>query len=312
VLQALREGKIVAFRGLGGYQLLCDATDSSAVARLRQRKQRPSKPLAIMVADWAAARDLAEWDQLSQTAFESPANPIVLVPARPGGGLAMGIHPGIREVGVMAATTPWHSRLLRRLAVPLVATSGNLDGDPLVVEVEEAETRLAGVADLFVHHNRPICHPVDDSVVRVIAGKVVTLRLARGLAPLVLPSGPWEKTPQLALGGQQKVALALANGQQAILGPHLGDLESVLSRERYGQQIAAFQALYRVTQCGWVHDSHPDNATPRMVAESPQPTMRVDHHQAHLLAGMLEAGWTDREVLGVAFDGIGGGPEGQL
>ncbi|MFN7806352.1 MAG: carbamoyltransferase HypF [Planctomycetaceae bacterium] len=312
VLQELRRGKIVALRGVGGYQLLCVATNSAAVSRLRTRKQRPAKPLAVMVADWIAACALAEWDELAQRTFESPANPIVLVPAKPGNGLAKEIHPGIREVGVMAPTTPWHAEVLRRVASPLVVTSGNLDGDPLVVDVAEAETRLGEVADLFVHHNRPICHPVDDSVVRVMAGKVVTLRLARGLAPLVLPSGPWENVPRLALGGGQKVALALANGRQAILGPHLGDLRSVLCRERYGQQVSALRSLFRVPDCEWVHDSHPDDATTHMAQESSQPAVRVDHHQAHLLAGMLEAGWTDREVVGVAFDGTGWGSEGQL
>jgi hydrogenase maturation protein HypF len=312
VQQVLRDGNIVALRGLGGYQLLCDATNPAAVERLRRRKQRPTKPFAIMVANWTQASCLAEWDALSQEAFDSPANPIVLVPAKPGSGLAPGIHPQLREVGIMAPTTPWHAALLDRSNSPLVVTSGNRDGEPLVVDVEEAETRLAEIAGLFVHHNRPIRNPVDDSVVRVIAGKVVTLRLARGLAPLVLPPGPWETVFRIALGGQQKIALALANGRQAILGPHLGDLDSVVARTRYAEQRATLQNLYRVSQAEWVHDSHPDYSTSHMARESQQRSCGVDHHHAHVLAGMLEAGWTDREVLGVAFDGTGWGPGGQL
>jgi hydrogenase maturation protein HypF len=312
VLRELRGGAIVALRGVGGYQLLCDATSAAAVARLRQRKHRPAKPLAIMVSDWSQACFLAEWDKLSETAFHSPANPIVLVPARPGTGLAGEIHPRIREVGIMAPTTPWHAVVLERINSPLVVTSGNVDGEPLVIDVGEAETRLAGMADLFVHHNRPIRHPVDDSVVRVIAGKVVTLRLARGLAPLVLPPGPWGKASRIALGGQQKVALAVGNGQQAILGPHVGDMESAVARVRMGEQLAALRELYRVEDVEWVHDSHPDYATTQMARDLPHKSFPVDHHHAHVLAGMLEAGWTDREVLGVAFDGTGWGPGDQL
>lgn len=312
VLQVLRNGSIVALRGVGGYQLLCDATNAAAVERLRQRKQRPAKPFAIMVAHWTQASRLAAWDALSEEAFGSPANPIVLVPAKEGNGLAPGIHPRLREVGIMAPTTPWHAALLDRSNSPLVVTSGNRDGEPLVVDIEEAETRLADIADLFVHHNRPIRNPVDDSVVRVIAGKVVTLRLARGLAPLVLPPGPWETVPRIALGGQQKVALALANGQQAILGPHLGDLDNVRVRTRLEEQLASLQHLYGVSQPEWVHDSHPDYSSSRLAREAPERSIGVDHHHAHILAGMLEAGWIDREVLGVAFDGTGWGPGGQL
>lgn len=312
VLQVLRRGEIVALRGVGGYQLVCDATNADAVERLRQRKQRPTKPLAIMVANSTQARLLAAWDTLSQEAFDSPANPIVVVPANPGNGLAPTIHPRLREVGIMAPTTPWHAALLDCCKSPLVVTSGNRDGEPLVVDVEEAESRLEGIADLFVHHNRPIRNPVDDSVVRVIAGKVVTLRLARGLAPLVLPAGPWETVPRVALGGQQKVALALANGRQAILGPHLGDLASVVAQTRYAEQRAALQNLYRVSQPEWVHDSHPDYWTSMLARDAAERSASVDHHHAHVLAAMLEAGWTDREVLGVAFDGTGWGPGGQL
>jgi len=312
VIAALRDGKIVALRGLGGYQLLCDATHDAAVRRLREKKRRPTKPLAILATAGAMADRLAHWEDLERTAFQSAVNPIVLVAARSGQGLSEAIHPNVREIGVMAPTTPLHARIIEQFGAPLVVTSGNRDGEPLVVDVEEAESQLKEVADLFVHHNRPIRNPVDDSVVRVMAGKLVTLRLARGLAPLVLPKGPWDQTPRIALGGQQKVAPAIANGVQAVLGPHVGDLDGAQVQARFRSQIVSAQHLYRIASAEWVHDSHPGFESTRIAHEMPGKSHAIHHHHAHILAGMLEAGWTNREVLGVAFDGTGWGPGGQI
>ena len=312
VTAALRRGETVALRGIGGYQFLCDAANSYAVERLRKKKARPTKPLAILVSDFEMANRLAHWDDLSRTAFLSAANPIVLVPARSGHGLAAGIHPGIREIGILAPTSPLHAAVAERFGEPLVITSGNRDGEPLVVGVEEAELHLAGVVDLFIHHNRPIHNPIDDSVVRVIAGKCVTLRLARGLAPLVLPDGPWGKNPRLALGGQQKVAMAIANGVQAVLGPHVGDLDGTLVQTRYLEQATKLQHVYRVINPEWIHDSHPNHETTRIAHSGDGHKRAIDHHHAHILSGMLEAGWTNRPVLGVAFDGTGWGPGDQI
>ena len=166
---------------------------ADAVRRLRSRKQRPSKPLAVLVESLEAAHKLAEISAAETEAITSRANPIVLVAARADSRLAAEIHPGLRDVGLLLPSSPLHWLIAHHCGRPLVATSGNLEGEPLVVVVAEAETRLASIADLWLHHDRPIANAVDDSVVRVIAGRAVTLRMARGFAPLALPELPWKR-----------------------------------------------------------------------------------------------------------------------
>lgn len=312
---ALRAGQIVALKGLGGYQLLVDATSSEAVQGLRTRKGRPIKPLAVMVASLAAAQSLAQLDPTACDSLSRSEGPIVIVPAR-GGTLAGDVHPGLDSVGLMLPTTPLHW-LLARQCPPLVATSGNREGQPLVTNEEEAERELAGVADCFLHHDRPICRAIDDSVVRMIDRRAVTIRAARGISPLPLklPSN-WcarRTVPQyLALGGQQKGAIAVFNGYQAALGPHLGDLDDLRTRERFSSHVRDFCQLYGAKPEWIVHDSHPDYFTTRWAADSGMPTIAVQHHHAHVVAGMIEHGWLDREVLGITWDGTGYGPDGTV
>jgi hydrogenase maturation protein HypF len=307
---ALCAGKIVALKGLGGYQLLVDATNSDAVARLRRHKNRPIKPLAVMVSSLAAAESLANFNASARAALVSREGPIVIVPARRHT-LAEGIHPDLDCVGLMLPTTPLHQFLAERCP-PLVATSGNREGEPLAWDQADAQTRLANVADCFLHHDRPIYRPVDDSVVRMIAGHSVTIRAARGLAPLRLDL--FERIPRqvLAVGGQQKVAIALHNGCQAVLGPHIGDLDDLLTRQRFVSHVHEFCELYRAKPELIVHDLHPDYFTTRWAEESGLPTLAVQHHHAHIVAAMVAHGWLDREVLGVAWDGTGYGPDGTI
>lgn len=308
--RSILQGRIVALRGLGGYQLVCDATQEPAVARLRTLKRRPAKPLAVMVAVIDQATRLATMDEPSRAALSSPANPIVLLTPRPGNGLAPSIHPGLDTVGVMRPTTPLHWLLLRACARPLVVTSGNLEGDPLETNVDAAASRLGGVADLFLHHDRPIAQPLDDSVVRTIAGRVVTLRLARGLAPLPLPLRP--PLHAVAVGGHQKSAVALANGGQAVLGPHVGDLDGVRTRQRFAAHVAQFARLYGTEPEAWIHDLHAEYFTTGWAVEQRGRKIAVQHHHAHVVAAMVEHEWLDRELLGVAFDGTGYGSDGTI
>jgi hydrogenase maturation protein HypF len=309
-IRAIRDGQIVALRGVGGYQLVCDATSSVAVSRLRDRKRRATKPLAVMVADLAAAEQLTELCGVSRQVLAGPANPIVLAPARRGTCLAAAVHPGLNLVGLMLPTTPLHWLLVDGCGRPLVVTSGNRDGEPLVVETAEAEQRLDGIADLWLHHDRPIVHPLDDSVVRVMAGRAVTLRLARGFAPLPLdiPSG----RPAVALGAHQKAAPAISNGAQAVLAPHVGDLDTIRSLERFVAQISRLTDLYAAEPDVWIHDLHPDYFTSRWAREKTARCVGVQHHHAHVVAAMLEQGWLDRQVLGVSFDGTGFGTDGTI
>ena len=312
VTDCLRNGGIVAVRGIGGYQLLCDATNERTVNRLRELKRRRAKPFAVMVPTLDAAKLLAEVDHSACDALLSPANPIMLLPVRSGNGLAAGIHPGLNTVGVMLPTSPLHWLLLRDCERPMVVTSGNLEGHPLETSPESAQASLRNIADLFLHHDRPIRQALDDSVVRIIAGRPVTLRLARGLAPIPLQVTIPNTSETFAVGGHQKTAFALSNGGQAILGPHIGDLDGIDTRERYVQQASLINQLYRMRPGVWVHDLHPDFFTTQWARSQPGHHIAAQHHHAHIVAGMLENGWLDREVLGVAFDGTGYGPDGTI
>ncbi len=309
VSQCIQQGGIVAMCGIGGYQLLCDATNQHAVTRLRERKHRRAKPFAVMVSNVEAARRLAEVDQAAREALVSLANPIVLLPVRSDSGLAKDIHPGLNTLGVMLPTSPLHWLLLRDCDRPLVVTSGNLEGRPLESTPKSAQIALADVAVLWLHHDRPIRQELDDSVVRIIARRPVTLRLGRGLAPLPLPIGLPGSSQIFAVGGHQKSAFALTNGGQAVLGPHIGDLDGIETRERYVQHANQLNHLYRLRPEIWVHDSHPGYFTTEWARTQSGQHIVAQHHHAHIVAGMLEHGWLDREVLGVAFDGTGSGPD---
>ena len=305
--EALRRGRIVALKGLGGFQLLCDARNAAAVERLRRGKQRPSKPLAVMVASLAAARALADLTPVDATTLALGAAPIVLVRAQRDTGIAESVAPRSLLLGLMLPTTPLHQLLLDELGFPLVATSGNRRSEPILTETGDAVGRLAGLADLFLVHNRPILRPVDDSVVRVIAGTPTMLRLARGYAPLSidLPAA----AEGIALGGHQKAALAIARGRQMILGPHIGDLDSVEARQGLDRAIAGFVALHRLAPAWVACDTHPDYHTTRRAEGFGPPVRQVPHHLAHVLSAMLEHG-LDGPVLGVAWDGTGDGRDG--
>lgn len=305
----LARGCIVAVRGVGGYQLLVDARSAAAVRELRRRKQRLGKPLAVMVANLEAAEQLAILNDQERRTLASAANSIVILKSRCALSVAAEVTAGFNTIGLMLPTTPLHDQLVRGLDAPLVVTSGNIEGDPLAFDAEAAAGELRRVADLWLDHDRPIARPIDDSVVRIVAGRAMTVRLARGLAPLPLNLST---RPMLALGGHQKAAIALSNGAQCILGPHVGDLETEAARARFLEHIQSMCQLYDVTPELLVCDQHPDYFATRWATEQGVPAMTVQHHHAHVAAGMLENGWLDRQVLGVAWDGTGYGADGSI
>lgn len=305
--QALKQGQIVGLRGLGGYQFLVDARSDAAVQQLRGLKQRPVKPLAVMVSSPGEARTLAILNDAEEQELCSPAAPIVLLRARSDAGLSRDLNSGLQTVGVMLPTTPLHMLLLNACQFPLVVTSANREGDPIVYQADQIDADLRAGAALWLEHDRPIERPIDDSVVRVMAGRSVTIRLARGLAPLPLPIACDE--PLIATGGQQKTAFAICNGQQSVLGPHMGELENLPACERYLEQLQSLQSLYGFASAGLVCDQHPDYFTTQWVERAGVPLEQVQHHHAHIVAGMLEQGWLDSKVLGVAFDGTGWGTD---
>ncbi len=309
---ALRAGQIVAMKGLGGYQLLVDATSTVAVQRLRTRKQRLHKPLAVMVPNLAAAEQLAVVNDAERRQLASSAGPIVILRQRENSSLSPAISPSLPTVGLKLPTTPLHALLLSQTKVPLVTTSGNRDGDALAATEITATRDLADIADLWLHHDRHIERPIDDSVLRVINNKPCLLRLARGLAPLRLRSLVSER-PLIALGGHMKNAIALSNGSQAVLGPHVGDLDSLSNCSRWNEHLIAMASLYgvSVTDADLVGDAHPDYFTSRWMTDRGQSRTSVFHHHAHIASVMLEHD-LDREVLGLAWDGTGYGPDGTI
>ena len=305
--QALARGQIAGLRGLGGYQLLVDARSDSAVHAIRRLKHRPSKPLAVMVRSLEEARQLAIVDNVEAGELSSAVAPIVLLRARQESGLSGELNSGLQTIGVMLPTTPLHALLLDQCRFPLVVTSANREGTPIPCQSKAIDAKIREGAEVWLEHDRPIQRPIDDSVVRVIAGRSVTIRLARGLAPLSLPVGRGELL--IATGGQQKSAFALSNGKQAVLGPHIGELDNVAACEQYLGQLQALKQLYDVSPASLVCDQHPDYFTTQWAERENIPLEQVQHHYAHIGAGMLEQGWLERCVLGVAFDGTGWGED---
>jgi hydrogenase maturation protein HypF len=315
-IRALRDGQVVGIKGIGGYQLLVDAGQHQSVVALRRCKGRESKPLVIMVADIRQAEQLALLSEQQRAVLQSPAGPVVVL-ERKHNLLPAAISPGLSSIGMMLPTTEVHAWLVDQIG-PLVVTSGNLEGEPIAYRADSQFTKLQNITSIIIDHPRRIVRPTDDSVVRVMAGREATLRLSRGLAPLPLPgiSRPQTDHHLLALGGHQKTAIALYNGQQAVLGPHVGDMDSVETRRRLVEHIQDFTALYSAEPTVLVHDLHPDYFTTVWAKQSAQDmglrTLAVQHHHAHVVSGMLEAHVLDRTVLGLAWDGSGLGSDGTI
>ena len=314
----LREGRVLALKGLGGFQLRVRADSSEAVARLRQRKARPFKPFAVMVPSLERARLLAHVGPTEADLLARPENPIILLDLLPGV-LAPEVSPRLRRVGLMLPTTPLHGLLMAEVAFPVVATSGNRGDEPIVTDEADAFASLAGIADAFLVHDRPIVRRADDSVIAVIGARPVAVRLARGYSPLPLPAlERWAnrrglaRTSLLATGGQQKVAPALWMNGQAVLGPHVGDLDGVAAQGAYRRLVEELAALYGGRVGGIACDRHPDYFTTRWARASGLPVAQVQHHHAHAVSCMVEHDLLDREVLALTWDGTGYGPDGTV
>lgn len=321
-VELLRAGAIVAVRGIGGYHLLCDAANATAVDRLRARKRRPAKPLAVMFPPEgpdgleSVRRQVHVCDDESRLLL-SPARPIVLVRKRSPCALAPSIAPGLAEVGVFLPYSPLHHLLLADFGGPLVATSGNLSSEPVLTDAAEVRTGLAAVVDASLHHDRGIARPADDSVVRFAAGKRRVIRLGRGLAPLELDLPRGLAHPVLATGGHLKTTLALAWEQRVVISPHIGDMGAARSRRVLAQVAEDLQRLYGVRAVEVVCDAHPDYATTRWAESLGLRVARIFHHCAHAsaLAGeSLTAGDSApaEPMLVFAWDGSGFGEDGTL
>lgn len=300
-MEALGHGGVVAVKSLGGYQLACDARSDDAVARLRLRKGRPAKPFAVMLAD---PERYCEVSPQERAAMEDRARPIVLLRYR--GGLASGVAPGLRELGAMLPYTPLHHLLLDQFGSPLVMTSGNLSEEPICRDDDEARERLAAIADVFLSHDRPVAARYDDSVVRVAAGAVRVQRRARGLAPEPFPFPP--APPLVATGAHLKSAFTVARDGHAFVGPHVGDLDDLLTVTSYEESLGIYRSLFDVQPRRIACDLHPDYASTRIAERLGEP-VRVQHHHAHVASVIAEHG-LEGTVVGVAMDGVGLGTDG--
>lgn len=301
---------IVAVKGIGGFHLVCDATSELAVKRLRERKRRPAKPFAVMVKDLAAAAELVELNEVEMALMQSVEKPIVLLRKRAGGKLANGVAPGNDLLGLMLPYSPLHHLLLQETGRALVMTSGNRSDEPMAHSFPDALRSLHGIADVFLTHDRDIEVRTDDSVARVIAGKPVLFRRARGYVPRsVRLARPVERSV-LACGAHLKNTFCLVSGDQAFLGPHIGDLEGVETYDDYVQAIQRAKILVGCAPDVIAHDLHPDYPSTRFAtAQKGATTIAVQHHHAHVASVMAEHHLEGR-VIGVAWDGAGYGTDG--
>ena len=305
----LGEGRIVAVKGLGGFHLMVDAQSEDAVRALRRRKRRPDKPFAVMFASLAEVATHCRASAAEAALLVGPERPIVLV-RRNSGAVADAVAPGNPWLGVLLAYAPLHHLLLGALGFPVVATSGNLCDEPIVTDEHEAVRRLAGIADAFLVHDRAIVRPLDDSVVRVVAGRMLMLRRARGYAPA--PVGEATLAPGiLALGGHLKATVALTTASGAIVSQHIGDLDTVEARAAYRRAADDIARLHDARPRLVVRDLHPDYDSSRVAEAAGLPVVSVPHHLAHVAACLAENG-LDAPVLGVAWDGTGYGPDGTV
>ena len=309
---AVRAGRIVAVKGLGGFQLIVDAGNRQAVARLRLRKHREEKPLALMYRALGDVGRVCDVSEAEARLLTAPEAPIVLLRRRlmAGVDVAAGVAPGNPSLGVMLPYTPLHHLLMAEIGGPIVATSGNVSDEPMCIDEGEALTRLAGVADVFLVHDRPIVRHVDDSVVRVMLGRELVMRRARGYAPLPVRLRD-EAPPLVAVGGHLKNTVAVTSGTSVFISQHIGDLESQPSSDAFLEVLASLESLYRVTPIAVTADLHPDYASTRYARGLGLPLVQIQHHFAHVASCMAEND-LDGPVLGVSWDGTGYGPDGTV
>jgi len=307
----LRAGQIIAIKGLGGFHLACNAEDDAAVRRLRERKRRSDKPFALMAWDLAEVERVCLVSEDERAVLTGARRPIVILDRRPGTGISEAVAPGNNTIGVMLPYTPLHHLLFGDGLNILVMTSGNISEEPIVSRNEEAPARLGGIADAYLTHNRGIRTRVDDSVVRVYAGRERVIRRSRGFAPLAIDLGmPVRQV--LAVGAELKNTFCLTKDHYAIPSQHIGDLENFETLEFFEETLEHMRRFFRVEPVAVAHDLHPGYLSTRIAqGMSGIPRVGVQHHHAHIAACMAENHLREK-VIGVAFDGTGYGTDGQV
>ena len=311
----LKQGNIIAVKGMGGFQLACDATDAKAVAGLRQRKRRPGKPFALMLATLEEIKQHCLVSQAEKALLQSAQSPIVLLRwQKENSDIAAGVAQNNKYLGVMLPATPLHHILLRLAGLPLVMTSGNLSEEPICQDNNEAIRRLNGIADYFILHNRDIYSRYDDGVYLVERGQARTLRRARGHAPSPIEL-PFASRQVLACGAEEKNTFCLTRDKYAFVSQHIGDMDNEETLEHYENTIGLYERLFRIQPEIITHDLHPDYHATRYArktaAEQGLPAVAIQHHHAHIVSCMADNG-VQQPVIGVALDGTGYGSDGHM
>ena len=311
-VNCLRDGRVVAIKGLGGYHLAADAANESAAALLRARKFREDKPFAVMVADLAVAHRLAQLDDEEARLLGDSRRPIVLLRRRPQANLANSVAPGNPCLGLMLPYTPLHHLIMREFGAPLIMTSGNFSDEPIAFVDDEAWERLRPIADLFLVHDRPIQTRIDDSVVRVFRGRQYPVRRSRGYAPQPVRLARAAPRQILACGAQLKNTFGLAKGRHAFISHHIGDLENYQTMRAFTEGIAHFKKLFDIEPQVVVYDLHPDYLSSKYALDlEGVEQVGVQHHHAHI-AACLADNQSEGPVIGVAFDGLGYGSDSTI
>ncbi len=313
--KAVKDGDILALKGLGGFHLIVEADNVGAVNRLRELKGRNEKPFALMYPNLEQVEHDCELSGLETRLLTSSESPIVLLKRKrfrhhKSDRELTAIAPGNPYLGVMLPYTPLHHILMSRLQFPIVATSGNLSEEPICIDENEALKRLGNIADLFLVHNRPIVRHVDDSIVRVVAGRELILRRARGYAPLPIQVER-PKRLYLAVGGHQKNTVAISTGKNVFISQHIGDLETKRAHDTFSETIDSLSKIYDFKPAVLACDKHPDYLSSQYAADAKLPVVKVQHHCAHILSCMAENN-LQAPVLGVAWDGTGYGDDGTI
>lgn len=312
--ELLKNGWIIAVKGLGGFLLACDATDEAAVNRLRERKNRPAKPFAVMLASIDEVNRHCTVSQQEIDLLQSPGSPIVLVPWVKETGIAEAVAPDLAYLGVMLPYTPLHRLLLAETGLPLVMTSGNLSEEPIAKDNDEAVRRLNGIADYFLVHDRNIYSRYDDSVMTVDRGEPRYVRRARGSAPYPIKL-PAPAKQVLACGAEEKNTFCLTRDGYAFVSQHIGDMENLETLEHFTDTIELYKKLFRIEPELIAGDMHPEYLPTKYAREQTDktglPFIPVQHHHAHIASCMADNGVSDR-VIGVAFDGTGYGTDGHI
>ena len=312
-IEAIRNGAIVALKGLGGFQFIVGAKDNTGVEKLRRRKGREEKPFAVMLPDLKMAHRLCEISEAEERLLLSPESPIVLLKKNGGSNDSIGslVAPSNPTLGVMLPYTPLHHLLMRELGdFPIVATSGNRSDEPICIDEHEALERLGAIADIFLVHDRPIARHVDDSIVRVILGREMVLRRARGYAPLPIPI-PQTLPPILAVGGHLKNTVAIGVGRNVFVSQHIGDLETEAAFDAFHRVIESFERLYDFNPQAVACDEHPDYVSTQFAAKTGLRVIPAQHQYTHVLSCMAEND-LQSPALGVSWDGTGHGLDGTV